>query len=171
MEEFSRNGDLMRILLRYIQTQLMKIAQLAVCNSHHSTEQRLSRHLLEMLDRGADSELACTQESLGAILGVRREGITDAVTNLQLLGMIRWRRGHVTMLSRPALETHACECYQVVRKAVQRLTPALPDVTRHCHSERRQAVPAETHRQAAPERRLAVAAPYTDSGQAQLVFG
>ncbi len=171
MEEFYRNGQLMRMLLRYIQIRLMKIAQLAVCNSHHSTEQRLSRHLLEMQDRSAGTELACTQESLGAILGVRREGITEAVGNLQQLGIIRWRRGHVLMLSRRDLEEHACECYQVVRKAIKRLSPPVLDVSGQFNYERRKPSLQLTRRMAAPDRRHGEAATLADTTQKHLVFG
>lgn len=171
MEEFQRNGYLMRMFLRHTQILMMRVAQLAVCNSHHSTEQRLSRHLLETLDRCAHQELACTQESLGAMLGVRREGITDAVTSLQQLGIIRWRRGHVMVLSRHDLEAHACECYQVVRKAAKRLSPTLLDVAGEFNYARHQPALPLTRHLTMQDRRHTMAAPLSDTAQTQLVFG
>jgi CRP-like cAMP-binding protein len=129
MEEFYRGGPLLRLLLRYTEARLTQISQLAACNSHHSTKQRLCRYLLQMLDRSSSNELAATQEEIGAIIGVRREGVTDAARWLQELGIIRWRRGHVTVLSRAGLAEHVCECYDVVRHATARLLPDLATAT------------------------------------------
>lgn len=125
MEAFYMNGPLLRLLLRYTEARLTQISQLATCNSHHSTKQRLCRYLLQMLDRSSSSELVATQEEIGAIIGVRREGVTDAARWLQQLGIIRWRRGHVTVLSRAGLREHVCECYEVVREATRVLLPDL----------------------------------------------
>jgi CRP-like cAMP-binding protein len=125
MEAFYRDGPMLRLLLRYTQARLVQISHLAACNSHHSTRQKLCRYLLQMLDRSSSNDLAATQEEIGAIIGVRREGVTDAVRWLQDLGLIRWQRGHVTVLSRAGLGEHVCECYDVVRQATQRLIPDL----------------------------------------------
>jgi CRP-like cAMP-binding protein len=125
MEAFYHKGPLLRLLLRYAQARLMQVSQLATCNSHHSTKQRLCRYLLQMLDRSSSNELAATQEEIGGIIGVRREGVTDAARWLQELGIIRWRRGHVTVLSRAGLAAHVCECYDVVCNANARLLPDL----------------------------------------------
>jgi len=126
MEEFYHKGPLLRLLLRYTQTRLTQISQLAVCNSHHTTEQRLCRWLLQMLDRSPTRELAITQEALAAILGVRREAVTEAAGRLQQLDIIKWRRGHVEVLQRTGLHSHVCECYEVVRHATAGLIPKLP---------------------------------------------
>ena len=125
MAEFYHKGPLLRLLLRYAQARLMQVSQLAACNSHHSTKQRLCRYLLQMLDRSSSNELAATQEEIGGIIGVRREGVTDAARWLQELGIIRWRRGHVTVLSRAALHEHVCECYDAVCHATAQLLPEL----------------------------------------------
>lgn len=125
MEEFYLGGPVLRLLLRYTQARLTQISQLAACNSHHSTKQRLCRYLLQMLDRSHSNELTVTQEEIGAIIGVRREGVTDAARWLQELGIIRWRRGRVTVLSRAGLVEHVCECYGVVRQATRLLLPDL----------------------------------------------
>ncbi|MDB5958787.1 MAG: cAMP-binding protein [Massilia sp.] len=125
MEAFYQGGPMLRLLLRYTQARLTQISQLAACNSHHSTKQKLCRYLLQMLDRSSSNELAATQEEIGAIIGVRREGVTDAARWLQQLGIIRWRRGHVMVLSRAGLGEHVCECYDVVRQATRQLLPDL----------------------------------------------
>ncbi|WP_332877114.1 Crp/Fnr family transcriptional regulator [Massilia sp. S19_KUP03_FR1] len=125
MEEFYHKGPLLRLLLRYTQSRLLQVSQLAACNSHHSTKQRLCRYLLQMLDRSSCNEMAVTQEEIGAIIGVRREGVTDAARWLQQLGAISWRRGHVTIHSRTALLEHVCECYDVVCHATAQLLPEL----------------------------------------------
>lgn len=120
MQEFYHKGPFLRLLLRYAQLRLTQVSQLAVCNSHHTTEQRLCRWLLQTLDRSLSSELAITQEAIGAILGVRREGITEATKRLKAVGIIKWRRGHVEVFSREGLDARACECYHVVSQATLR---------------------------------------------------
>jgi CRP-like cAMP-binding protein len=153
MEEFYHKGPLLRLLLRYTQNRLTQISQLALCNSHHSTKQRLCRCLLQMLDRSSSSEIAITQEAIAAILGVRREGVTDAAGQLQNLGIIKWRRGHVAVLSRAGLEAHVCECYATVCHATSRLLPDLPKLPRVGQRVRRlaDALPvAPLFRRAAP---------------------
>jgi len=121
MQEFNRGGALQRLLLRYTQALITQMSQTAACNRHHSVEQQLSRWLLLTLDRMPASELIMTQELLASILGVRREGITEAAGKLQHAGLIRYRRGHIAVLQREGLEGHACECYAVVRKELNRL--------------------------------------------------
>jgi CRP-like cAMP-binding protein len=121
MQEFNRGGALQRLLLRYTQALITQMSQTAACNRHHSVEQQLSRWLLLTLDRMPDNELVMTQELLASILGVRREGITEAAGKLQQAGFIRYRRGHIAVLQRAGLEAHACECYAVVRKELNRL--------------------------------------------------
>ena len=125
MEEFYHKGPLLRLLLRYTQARLLQVSQLAACNSHHTTKQRLCRYLLQMLDRSSSNVMTVTQEEIGAIIGVRREGVTDAARWLQKLGIIHWRRGHVTILSRAGLLDHVCECYDVVCHATSQLVPEL----------------------------------------------
>jgi CRP-like cAMP-binding protein len=120
-EEFSRGGLVQRLLLRYTQALLTQMCQTAACNRHHSIEQQLCRWLLLTLDRLPSSELIMTQELVANALGVRREGITDAAGRLQRAGLIRYRRGHITVLQRSGLEAGACECYAVVRKEIARL--------------------------------------------------
>ncbi len=121
MQEFNRGGALQRLLLRYTQALITQMSQTAACNRHHSVEQQLSRWLLLTLDRMPANELVMTQELLASILGVRREGITEAAGKLQNAGLIRYRRGHIAVLQREGLESHACECYAVVRKELNRL--------------------------------------------------
>lgn len=121
MEEFNRAEQVMRILLRYTQALITHMSQTAVCNRHHSVEQQLCRLLLQTLDRLPGNELTMTQELIAGILGVRREGITEMAGNLQRLGLISYRRGHITILNRAGLESYACECYQVVKKEYRRL--------------------------------------------------
>jgi len=120
-EEFNRAGLLHRVLLRYTQALLTQMCQTAACNRHHSIEQQLCRWLLLTLDRLPSNELVMTQELVSSALGVRREGITEAAGNLQRAGVIRYRRGHITVLERSGLEAGACECYAVVKKEVNRL--------------------------------------------------
>jgi CRP-like cAMP-binding protein len=122
-EEFLRAGPLQRLLLRYTQALITQMAQTAVCNRHHSVEQQLCRWLLLSLDRLASNELNMTQELIANMLGVRREGVTESAGNLQDLGLIRYKRGRITVLNRPALERHACECYAVVKREFDRLLP------------------------------------------------
>lgn len=126
MEEFYSAGPLLRLLLRYTEARLRQVSQLAACNSHHTTRQKLCRYLLHMQDRSNCNEMAVTQEEIGAIIGVRREGVTDAARWLQQLGAISWRRGRVTIHSRAALLDHVCECYDVVCHATAELMPRLP---------------------------------------------
>ena len=123
--EFDRAGALQRLLLRYTQALITQTAQTAACNRHHSIDQSLSRWLLSTLDRIPSGELVMTQELIASMLGVRREGITDAAGKLQTAGVIRYRRGHISVLNRVALELHTCECYAVVKKETRRLAAAL----------------------------------------------
>jgi CRP-like cAMP-binding protein len=120
-EEFNRAGLLHRLLLRYTQALLTQMCQTAACNRHHSIEQQLCRWLLLTLDRLPSNELVMTQELVASALGVRREGITEAAGNLQRAGVIRYRRGHITVLERSGLEAGACECYAVVKQELGRL--------------------------------------------------
>ncbi len=120
-DEFKCGGSLQQMLLRYTQALITQMAQTAACNRHHSVDQQLSRWLLLTLDRGLPRELVMTQELVASMLGVRREGITEAAGNLQHAGYISYRRGHITVLDRTGLETRACECYEVVRKELRRL--------------------------------------------------
>ena len=120
-QEFDRSGLLQRLLLRYTQALITQMTQTAACNRHHSVEQQLCCWLLSTLDRVPSHELIITQELVASMLGVRREGITEAAGNLQDAGFIRYRRGHITVLDRPGLETRACECYAVVRNELNRL--------------------------------------------------
>lgn len=121
VEEFARAGRLQRVLLLYTQGLTTQMAQTAACNRHHSVEQQLCRWLLLTLDRLPSNELTMTQELVASMLGVRREGITEAAGKLQRAGLISYRRGHIAVLDRAALERHACECYGVVRKEMTRL--------------------------------------------------
>jgi len=121
LQEFNRAGLMQRLLLRYTQALMTQIAQTAACNRHHSVEQRLCRWLLLTLDRVASPDLVMTQELIAGMLGVRREGITEAAGNLQSAGAIRYRRGHIAVLDRSSLEARSCECYAVVRNEVDRL--------------------------------------------------
>ncbi len=121
MEEFNHAGPMMRLLLRYTQALMTQMAQTAVCNRHHSVEQQLCRWLLLTLDRLPSNELTITQELIANMLGVRREGITEAAGNLQRAGLISYRRGHITVLDRIGLESLTCECYGVVKKEFHRL--------------------------------------------------
>jgi CRP-like cAMP-binding protein len=121
MEEFNRAGPMMRLLLRYTQALITQMSQTAVCNRHHSVEQQLCRWLLLTLDRLSSNELIMTQELIASMLGVRREGITEAAGNLQRAGLISYRRGHITVLERSGLESRVCECYAVVKNEFDRL--------------------------------------------------
>lgn len=121
--EFNRSGALQHLLLRYTQALLTQMAQTAVCNRHHSLDQQLCRWLLLSLDRLPANELVMTQELIANMLGVRREGVTEAAGNLQKAGLITYRRGHITVRDRPGLEARACECYGVVKKEFDRLLP------------------------------------------------
>jgi len=120
-EEFNRGGLAQGLLLRYTQALITQMSQTAACNRHHSVEQQLCRWLLFTLDRMTASELVMTQELVASMLGVRREGITQAAGSLQAAGFIRYRRGHISVIDRRGLETSACECYAVVKKEIGRL--------------------------------------------------
>ncbi len=121
LQEFNRAGLMQRLLLRYTQALMTQIAQTVACNRHHSVEQRLCRWLLLTLDRVSTPDLVMTQEQIAGMLGVRREGITEAAGNLQRAGAIRYRRGHIAVLDRSSLETLSCECYAVVKQETDRL--------------------------------------------------
>ncbi|MBK7471981.1 MAG: Crp/Fnr family transcriptional regulator [Betaproteobacteria bacterium] len=120
-QEFARGGEVQRLLLRYTQALVTLMFQTAACNRHHSIEQQLCRWLLLTIDRLPTNELVMTQELIANALGVRREGITEAAGNLQRGGLIRYRRGHISVLKRSGLESGSCECYAVVRKELNRL--------------------------------------------------
>ena len=120
---FARAGELQPLLLRYTQALITQMTQTAVCNRHHSVEQQLCRWLLLSLDRLPSSELKMTQDLIANMLGVRREGVTRAAGRLQQRGLIRYSRGHITVLDRARLEARACECYAVVRRESERLLP------------------------------------------------
>ena len=120
-KEFKRAGSFQNILLLYTQALMTQMAQTAVCNRHHSVEKQLCRWLLLTLDRQPTNELVITQEQIASLLGVRREGITEAAGNLQRAGFISYRRGHISVLNRVGLENRTCECYEVVKTEIQRL--------------------------------------------------
>ena len=121
MEEFNRHDALMRLLLRYTQALITQTALTAACNRRHTLEQQLCRWLLLTLDRMSGNELIMTQELIASMLGVRREGVTDAAGKLQKAGVIRYSRGKITVLDRPKLEQLSCECYAVVKREADRL--------------------------------------------------
>jgi CRP-like cAMP-binding protein len=125
-EEFNRAGPLLRLLLRYTQALITQMMQTAVCNRHHSLEQQLCRWLLLSLDRMSTQSLTMTQEMIANLLGVRREGVTEAAGRLQRIGLIRYSRGHIEVLDRPGLERAACECYGVVKLEFDRLLSDIP---------------------------------------------
>ena len=122
-DEFKR-APVLHLMLRYTQALITQMAQTAVCNRHHSLDQQLCRWLLLSLDRLQGDELVMTQELIANMLGVRREGVTEAALKLQAAGCIQYARGRIRVLDRPALEERTCECYAVVRKEYQRLLPA-----------------------------------------------
>jgi CRP-like cAMP-binding protein len=122
-DEFHRSGQLQLLLLRYTQALITQMAQTAVCNRHHSVDQQLCRRLLLSLDRLPSNRLTMTQELIANMLGVRREGVTEAAGKLQKIGAIRYVRGRITVLDRPKLEALCCECYAVVKKETDRLLP------------------------------------------------
>jgi CRP-like cAMP-binding protein len=122
-DEFYRAGPMQRMLLRYTQALLTQMAQTAVCNRHHSVDQQLCRWLLLSIDRLPSDELVMTQELIANMLGVRREGVTEAAGALQRAGLITYSRGKITVVDRPGLEKRVCECYAVVRKEFERLLP------------------------------------------------
>jgi CRP-like cAMP-binding protein len=121
--EFGRSAPVMHLMLRYTQALITQMAQTAVCNRHHTVDQQLCRLLLMSMDRLAGSELRMTQELIANMLGVRREGVAEAAHKLQQAGLIRYARGHITVLDRAALERRSCECYAVVKKEYGRLLP------------------------------------------------
>ncbi len=120
-QEFSRDGVMQRLLLRYTQALLTQVMQNAACNRHHVVEQQVCRWLLMTLDRVGSRELIVTQEQVASTLGVRREGVTEAAGKLRNAGLINYRRGHITVLDRAGLEANACECYAVVKEELNRL--------------------------------------------------
>lgn len=122
--DFERAGPVMHLLLRYTQALITQMSQTAVCNRHHSLDQQLCRWLLLSLDRIEGSELTMTQELIANMLGVRREGVTEAALQLQKQGLIRYARGRIAVLDRPGLEARTCECYAVVKKEYDRLLPS-----------------------------------------------
>lgn len=122
-EEFNRAGPVLHLFLRYTQALLTQMSQTAVCNRHHSLDQQLCRWLLLSLDRLEGSELLMTQELIANMLGVRREGVTEGALKLQRAGLIKYARGHITVLDRAGLEQRTCECYSVVKKEYERLLP------------------------------------------------
>jgi CRP-like cAMP-binding protein len=123
-EEFNRHTEMLMLLLRYTQSLITQMAQTAVCNRHHSINQQLCRWLLLSLDRLPNNRLTMTQELIANMLGVRREGVTEAAGRLQKLGVIEYSRGQITVLDRPRLEELSCECYAVVKKETDRLMGA-----------------------------------------------
>jgi CRP-like cAMP-binding protein len=122
--ECERSGPVLRLMLRYTQALMAQMSQTAVCNRHHSLDQQLSRWLLRSLDRLHGNDLVMTQELIGNMLGVRREGVTEGALKLQAAGLIRYARGHISVLDREGLEHRTCECYRVVKKEYDRLLPA-----------------------------------------------
>jgi CRP-like cAMP-binding protein len=122
-DEFNRAGPVLHLLLRYTQALITQMSQTAVCNRHHSLDQQLWRWLLLSLDRLRANELVMTQELIANMLGVRREGVTEAALNLQQAGLISYARGHISVLDRPGLEKRTCECYAVVKHEYDRLLP------------------------------------------------
>jgi CRP-like cAMP-binding protein len=121
--EFDRAGPVMHLMLRYTQALITQMSQTAVCNRHHTLDEQLCRWLLLSLDRLNGSELVMTQELIANMLGVRREGVTEAATKLQRAGLISYSRGRITVLDRPELEKRTCECYAVVKREYDRLLP------------------------------------------------
>ncbi len=126
-DEFKR-APVLHLLLRYTQALITQMSQTAVCNRHHTLDQQLCRWLLLSLDRLDSDELIMTQELISNMLGVRREGVTEAASKLQGAGLIRYARGHITILDRPGLEQRTCECYEVVKREYDRLLPARTSV-------------------------------------------
>jgi CRP-like cAMP-binding protein len=126
IQEFNQNASLFRLVLHYTQALITQMSQTAVCNRYHVVEQQLCRWILQCLDRLTSNELSMTQELIATMLGVRRESVTEAAMKLQQAGLIDYRRGHITMLDRAALEARVCECYQVVKMEFDRLLPYTP---------------------------------------------
>jgi CRP-like cAMP-binding protein len=122
-DEFNRAGPVLHLMLRYTQALITQMSQTAVCNRHHSLDQQLCRWLLLSLDRLRGNHLVMTQELIANMLGVRREGVTEAALKLQEAGLISYARGHITVLNRAGLEKRTCECYSVVKREYDRLLP------------------------------------------------
>jgi CRP-like cAMP-binding protein len=125
-QEFNRAGPMMLLLLRYTQALITQMSQTAVCNRHHSIDQQLCRWLLLSIDRLPSDELTMTQELIANMLGVRREGVTDAAGKLRDAGIIEYSRGHIKVVDRKKLEQKVCECYAVVKNEVDRLLSDIP---------------------------------------------
>lgn len=123
LEEFNRSGPVMHLFLRYTQALITQMSQTAVCNRHHTLDQQFCRWLLLSLDRLPSNELVMTQELIANMLGVRREGVTEAALKVQKAGLIKYARGRITILDRGGLEKRTCECYQVVKSEYERLLP------------------------------------------------
>jgi CRP-like cAMP-binding protein len=123
LDEFYRHGPLLRLLLRYAQAMMSQLGQRLVCNGHHSAEQRLCTFILQMMDRTIALEFAITHEEMGQLLGVRRETVTEAAIHLQELGLIKYRRGHITVVKRSGILQRCCECYAIIRDESSRLQP------------------------------------------------
>jgi len=132
LDEFQRGGPVLMLLLRYTQALITQTAQTAVCNRHHSLDQQLCRWLLLSLDRLRSNEIIMTQELIANMLGVRREGVTEAAGKLQAAGLIRYKRGRITITDRAGLEQRTCECYGVVRREYDRLLPTVHHDLRRC---------------------------------------
>jgi len=149
MQEFNRAGLMQQLMLRYTQALITQMSQTAACNRHHSLVQQLCRWLLLTLDRMPTNELIMTQELVASMLGVRREGVTEAAGKLQQAGVIRYRRGHITVVQRSGLESQVCECYAVVKKEFARLLPDVlqrQDISLQSQSAQREAVVRTTDR-------------------------
>lgn len=135
VQEFERGGPVQRLLLRYTQALITQMTQTAVCNRHHSVERQLCRTLLLTLERLNGTSLTLTHELIASVLGVRREGISEAAGNLQRAGLIRYSRGHIEILDRAGLEQATCECYRVVKLEFERLLSDIPRVNAPEHPE------------------------------------
>lgn len=139
-EEFNRHTEMLMLLLRYTQSLITQMAQTAVCNRHHSIDQQLCRWLLLSLDRLPSNCLTMTQELIANMLGVRREGVTEAAGKLQRLGVIEYSRGRITVLDRTKLESLSCECYAVVKKETDRLLPHIVPIGLQCQDSSKKLV-------------------------------
>ena len=128
--EMERAGPSLQLMLRYTQSLITQVMQIAACNRHHTIAQQLARRLLTALDTSPNGEVAMTQEGVASLLGVRREGVTTAALKLQRAGVIRYQRGHIFVLDRDSLETHTCECYAALTKEHKRLLPMLVSTRR-----------------------------------------
>lgn len=134
MRAFNQDRNVRYLLLRYTLAVIAQMAQTALCNRHHSIDQQLCRWLLLSLDRLPDNQLAITQELIANMLGVRREGVTEAAGRLQKMGVIEYRRGHISVLDRSKLESLSCECYAVVKNETNRLAPHLANSEHESHT-------------------------------------